>query len=453
MHHRAMILIIFALLLRGALPGAAIVQTPSAARSVDGSFAWLVERTAPAVVNIASPSRAIGFGQEFIEQPQASRRGRLQSVASGVIVTADGHILTNHHVVDRLSDIKVFLSDDRELDAKVVGTDPMTDIALLKVDAAGLPTLAAGDSSAVQAGDIALAIGTPFGLRQSVSMGIISGTGRRGLGIHRYEEFIQTDAALNPGSSGGALINLRGELIGIITAGKEYSGIGFAVPIHLALSVMDQILMYGRVIRGWLGVTVQPLTVPAARAFGVTGVVNGALVADVSADGPADRAGVLTGDIIVKVDGKPVRDDSDLNLVIAAKPPGTAVHVAAYRAGREREFTITLIEEPAGAKRRAESEAVSLPGGPLGLSVQPLTREASRELDLRRPTRGVIVTGVKPASRASAAELSEGDIILEVDRRAVTTTEDFYAAVSPSNMQPVLFLIERSGSRMFVVVE
>jgi serine protease Do len=420
--------------------------------SFDGGFADVVARTVTAVVNIASP-RAFGVDDAFIEQRDAPSQGKARFLGSGVIVTPDGYVLTSHHVVEHASEIRVVLSDNRELNAKIVGTDPNTDIAVLKVDAVDLPVLKFGNSSSVHVGDLALAIGEPFGLRQTVTMGIISATGRSGLGILSYEDFIQTDAAISPGSSGGPLINVRGELIGIVAAGRrDYGGVGFAVPVDLVHSIMDQILKYGVVMRGWLGATLQPLTLATARAFGLTNDLHGALVSDVSSDGPAGRAGVLSGDIIVEIDGKPLRDDRDLSVAIGTKMPGTVVRLTAYREGREREFTITLTQEPT-KEPRADRIRVFHFAGPLGLSVQTVTTEMSQSLDLPSQTRGAIVTEVESASRAAVADVREGDLIVEINRIPIRNTEDFYGAVRLSDMQPVLLLIERSGTRMFIVVE
>jgi serine protease Do len=358
-------------------------------------------------------------------------------------------------VIEGASDIKVFLSDNRQLDAQIVGSDPKTDVAVLKVDAAGLATIALGHSASVRAGDLVLAIGDPFGLRQTVTMGIVSATRRGGLGIEQYEDFIQTDAAIYQGSSGGPLINLRGELVGITTAGAaEYRGIGFAVPVDMARSVMDQVLLHGRVIRGWLGATVQAVTPATARIFGLTGDLRGALVADVEADSPANSAGLLAGDIITVLDGKPVHDDRDLNLMISTMEPGREVHLKAYREGRTTELIASLIEEPVRSVKRAERNTDPGFSPHLGLSVQAITTEISERLDLEPQTRGVIVTDVNQTGPAATAEVMEGDVIVEINRKPITDLGEFHNAVRQSNtQQPLLLLVERSGSRMFLVVD
>jgi len=430
----------------------ATVNPAKTEASLDGGFAAVVARSITAVVNIASTG-GLTFGGDFTEQPEGPRQARVRCLGSGVIVSPDGYIVTSNHVIQRASDIRVFLSDNRELTAQIIGTDPKTDIAVLKIPAVSLPVLPLGNSSSVHVGELAFAIGDPFGLRQTVTMGIISGKGRSGLGILHYEDFIQTDAAISPGSSGGALINVRGELIGIITAGnREYGGLGFAVPVDMVHSVMDEILMHGRVIRAWLGATLQPLTEATARAFGLTEQSRGALVADVAFGGPASGAGFQAGDVILEVDGKPLRDDRDLDLMIGGKTPGTIVRLTAYREGSEKEFTVTLVAEPS-PEASGQHDRVLRFSGPLGLSVQTITTEVSQSLNLRSGTRGVLVTDVESPSRAAGAAVMEGDIIIEINRHAVTNTEDFQDIVRASNNNPVLLLIERAGTRMFVVVE
>jgi serine protease Do len=435
-------------------------------------FSPVVKRTLVAVVNIASskvvrvpqtmpflsdPLFKQFFGDEFLRQWHVPREQRERSLGSGVIVRSDGHILTNNHVVEGATDIRVFLGESREVQGRIVGTDPKTDIAVLKVDATNLPVLAFGNSSEVRVGDFALAIGNPFGVGQTVTMGIISATGRGGLGIEDYEDFIQTDAAINPGNSGGALINVRGELIGInaaIVSGSGGSqGVGFAVPANMARSVMEQIVKRGRVIRGWLGIGIQPLTTATAKAFGLPGEPRGALVSDVSPGTPADRAGLLTGDIILEMDGTPVEDSRDLSLAIGAKSPGTTVRLTAFRGGRHREFTVTLGEQPAKTSEPSERPEDRDTRTGFGLSVQTLTPEIIRQLGLQPGMRGVVVTNVDPAGAAEDAGITRGDIILEANRKAMNTAEEFQAAVREAGKKPILLLIQRSTGRMFIVVE
>ena len=329
------------------------------------SFAPAVKKTLPAVVNISS-SRVVRtpagrempmdpffrqfFGDEFGRQFRVPRERREQSLGSGVIVSPNGYILTNNHVVNGATEIQVTLSDKREFKARVVGTDAKTDIAVLRIDAADLPALTIGDSSKIQVGDFALAIGDPFGVGETVTMGIISATGRGNLGIEDYEDFIQTDAPINPGNSGGALINDRGELIGINTAILSHEsggnqGIGFAIPVNLARQVMNQILEHGKVTRAYLGISMQELRPAMAKALGDP-QLHGALVGDVTANSPAQKAGIQRGDIVLEVNGTPVSDTNQLRNAVSMMSPGSVVKLKVFRRGSERELSAVLAELP-----------------------------------------------------------------------------------------------------------
>jgi serine protease Do len=320
------------------------------------------------------------FGDEFGPWFRVPRERREHSLGSGALVNSDGYLLTNNHVVQGAEEIKVSLYDKREMKAKVIGADPKTDIAVLKLEAKDLPVIVLGRSSNVEVGDIALALGNPFGIGQTVTMGIVSATGRGGLGIEDYEDFIQTDAAINPGNSGGALINVRGELIGINTAIISGSGgnqgVGFAVPVDLANQVMQQILQHGKVVRGWLGVVVQPVNPSIAKAFDLK-ESRGALIGDLTPDSPAARAGLQKGDIILELDGKPVVDSRDLSLKIGMMAPGSEVKLKVFRNGAERELTAKLGEMPA-KMGRSFGEPGSTGGFLEGLSVDELTSDAAR---------------------------------------------------------------------------
>src|SRR6266481_1630975 len=316
-------------------------------------FAPIVKEVLPSVVNISSSKIARSpdqfaqglpddplfrqfFGRQFGRGPEVPKQRREQSLGSGVIVSSEGYVLTNNHVVEGATDVKVTLSDKRELKAQIIGTDPKTDVAVLKLEGSNFPAITLGDSSKVQVGDYALAIGDPFGVGQTVTMGIVSAKGRSNLGIEDYEDFIQTDAPINPGNSGGALINDRGELVGINTAilshgsgGNE--GIGFAIPVNLAREVMNQILDHGKVTRGYLGIVVQPISPAMAKALGQGDQAKGALVGDVSAKGPAEASGIERGDIILDVNGQPVSDANDLRNTIAMMQPGKTVKLKISR--------------------------------------------------------------------------------------------------------------------------
>jgi serine protease Do len=458
-------------------PSIALAVAPAASSvselpSLGTGFTPVVERALPAVVNVSS-SRTVKtggtqatpffndpffrqfFGDQFSRQFQVPRERRERSLGSGVILTPDGYILTNNHVIDKATDIKVSLRDKREFKARLVGTDPKTDVAVLKIEATNLPTLTLGDSDKTRVGEIVLAIGDPFGVGETVTMGIVSATGRGNLDIEDYEDFIQTDAAINPGNSGGALINARGELVGINTAiltggGGGNQGIGFAIPINLARQVMEQILKTGHVVRGYLGVMIQPVTPGLAKAFGLTDV-KGAIVGDVTKDSPAARAGLLKGDVIVAMNGQPVKDSLELRLKVAQTPPGTEVRFTLRREGREKDVTVKLGELPEKAQAAAGGEAASSPLS--GVKVEDLTPDIAEQVGVARGTLGVVVDSVADDSPASDAGLRRGDVIEEVNHRGVPNVAAFDRAVREVGSKPVLLLVNRQGTTSFVVVE
>jgi serine protease Do len=371
-------------------------------------------------------------------------------------VSQDGNILTNNHVVNGATEIKVSLPDKRELDAKVIGTDPKTDVAVLKINAKDLPTLTLGDSSKMRVGDFAIAVGNPFGVGETVTMGIISATGRGGLGIEDYEDFIQTDAAVNPGNSGGALVNVHGELIGINTAilsgGGGSEGVGFAVPANMARDVMNQIVKSGKVTRGWLGVTVQPLTPSMAKAFGLNTDVRGALIADVAPDSPAAGSGLKKGDIILALNGQAVDDSRALSLKISQMAPGTAITLKVASEGKQRDVSAKLGEMPTPTASSGENGGNE--NGPrIGVSVEPLTPQLSQQLGLPSSTTGVVVTDVDPGSTAAEAGLHRGDVIEEVNHKTITNVDQFQNAIRQVDTQQLLLLIDRGGGHLYVVLE
>ncbi len=387
------------------------------------------------------------FRRFFDEGP----RQPVRAGGSGFILNSSGFIVTNNHVVEHAVDIQVKLGDGRELPAKVVGRDPKTDLALLKIDASGLPVIPLGDSTALQVGEPVMAIGNPFGLEQTVTTGIVSATGRV-IGSGPYDNFIQTDASINPGNSGGPLINTRGEVIGINTAifsrGGGSVGIGFAVPSSLAKTVITQLADHGKVERGWLGVTIQPLTRELATSFKRSDT-TGALVSAVVEGSPAEKAGLKTGDVIVEIDGKKVTKSTDLPGLVADVPVGRDVAIVAMREGRELKLDahIARLEDESAAKV-AETEGK----GQLGLSVQPLTPPIARELGLR-VKQGVLVREVVEGGRAAEAGIRVGDVIVEVDRRPVRTVADLTARLDKqAKDQPVVFLLNRDGQTMYVAI-
>jgi len=433
-------------------------------------FSSVLKPALPAIVNIHTSKvvKSRGsqmpffndpmFRQFFGDQPgmgEEPRSERERSLGSGVIVTSDGTILTNNHVIDGATDIKVDLSDKREFQAKLIGTDPKTDIAVLKIDATNLPMLAIGDSSKLRVGDVVFAIGEPYGLGGTATMGIISATGRGDLGIENYEDFIQTDAAINPGNSGGAMIDLHGNLIGINTAilaenGGGNQGIGFAIPINMACSVMDQIVSHGKVVRGYLGLVPQDVTPTLAKQFGLS-QANGALVGEVSPDTPAARAGVKRGDVILAVNGQPVGSANDLRLRISQTAPGTNVKLQIWREGKTQDVSLALGELPEKADKAGPEEGGS--GGLEGVDVQELTADIAEQLQLAPGTRGVVVTSVDPASAAAAADLRRGDVIQEVNHKPVTNVQQYREAVAAAGKQPVLLLVNHQGVTTYTVIE
>jgi serine protease Do len=428
-------------------------------------FGSILKPALPAVVNIAS-SRIVKMPQEpffndrffqrFFGGPQPPAERRQRGLGSGVIISPDGYVLTNNHVVEKATEIRVVLPDKRDFRGRVVGTDPKTDIAVVKIPATGLPTLILGDSSKIQVGDYALAIGDPFGIGETATMGIVSATGRGNLDIEDYEDFIQTDAAINPGNSGGALINARSELIGIntaILAGESggNQGIGFAVPINLARYVMEAILKHGKVVRGYLGVAIQEVTPDLAKAFNVPSE-KGALVSDVTPAGAAAKAGLQKGDIIEELNGQPITGPNDLKLKIASLTPGTTAHLKVNHGGQKKDVTVTLGELPEKTAQNAEAESGEQ--NPMrGVQVDDLTSEVARELGLRRDTKGVVVTDVDPDSPAGDAGLLRGDVIQEVNRRSVNSVSDFQRAVRQAGKQPLVLSVNRQGDAAYIVIQ
>ncbi len=392
------------------------------------------------------------FGDEF-GHPGIPKKFKSSALGSGVIVTADGYILTNYHVIKDADEIKVILNDKREFKGKVIGDDPQTDIAVIKVDAKDLPAVRMGDSGKLKAGDVVLAIGNPFGLNQTVTMGIVSAVGRVDIGISAYEDYIQTDAAINPGNSGGALVNANGELVGINSAifstSGGYMGVGFAIPSNMANSVAQSILKYGKVIRGWLGVTIQNLTPELAQSFGVK-EDKGALVTDVMENSPAGKAGFKRGDLIVEFDGKPVEDTTSLRNMVADTAPRKTVPVKVIRQGKEETLTVTIGELPAkmmAAKMVEHNNVLN------GVEVQELTPDLRAGLNIPADVGGVLVTGVSEDNPAYGL-VSKNDVIEEVDRKPVKDLkvyEEIVSKIGPSDT--VLLLLYRERGHIYVTIK
>jgi serine protease Do len=394
-----------------------------------------------------------GNGQGLPQQaPQSHREGGL---GSGVIVSPEGYILTNNHVVDGATDVRVTLPDRREFKATVIGTDARTDIALVKIDASGLPAITVGNSSKLQVGDSVLAIGNPYGVGQTVTMGIVSATGRSDLGIEEYEDFIQTDAPINPGNSGGALVNDRGELIGINTAilaqeSGGNQGIGFAVPVNLARQVMDQIENHGHVTRAYLGVNIEEVTPALAKAFGLNGP-EGALITAVSPDSPAEHAGLKVGDVILDINGAAVSERNQLRMQVSLMNPDQSVRLKVFRNGQNVDLTVRLAEMPGEKVAKADTGSQDHDAALQGVSVEDLDARTARQLGLPASTKGVVVTQVDPASQAASADLREGDVIQQVNHQPVDSASDFARAVKKSSGASLL-LVNRAGNEMFLAV-
>ena len=452
-----------------ATPNAAASPNEKAAQNPNAlGFAPVLKPALAAVVSITS-SRMVKvpqspfFNDPFFQQffggqmPSGPQQQREMGLGSGVIVTPDGYILTNNHVVAKSTDIKVMLPDKREFPGKVVGTDPQTDIAVVKIDATNLPTIALGDSSKLQVGDYAFAIGNPFGVGETATMGIISATGRNGLSIEDYEDFIQTDAAINPGNSGGALLNARGELIGINTAilsgsssgGNE--GIGFAIPINMAKYVMEQLLKHGKVVRGYIGVGIQELTPALAKAFKAP-AEKGALVGNVEPNSPGAKAGLERGDVITALNGQTVNGPNELRLQIATMTPGAVAHLKVLRNGEPRDVSVTLGQSP--SSKNGESNAGSAQSTPMrGVQVDELTPDIRQQLGLNADIKGVVVSDVASDSPAGDAGLERGDVIEQINRQPVNSVSDFERLIGQTGKQAVVLLINRHGSTTFLVVQ
>jgi serine protease Do len=440
------------------------------AQETGGDFSGIVQAAAPAVVNISAvklrqPDSSaddpfFDFFKDFFSPPYApglQKRWKEQSFGSGVIVSADGYVITNNHVVTNAEKIKVTLYDKRIVEGRVIGSDPKTDIAVIKIRADSLPTIPWGDSDALRVGEFVLAIGDPFGLSHTVTMGIISAVGRANVGIADYEDFIQTDAAINPGNSGGPLVNAEGNLIGINTAifsrSGGYQGIGFAVPSNMARRIMEQLIGEGRVIRGWVGVTIQELTPELSRKFRHESTA-GALVGESLPGSPAERAGITSGDIIVEFGGKDVEGPSEFKNMVARSTPGTRVPVAVLRSGKAMRFIVTVGElpreaEPPFPEYPMESERDAF----YGLSVIALTDDIARQLNIPTSSRGVVVVGVQEGSPSDDSGLRRGDLILEVEGTKIRGIADFRAVSADMQREDsVLMFINRGGRKFFVAV-
>jgi serine protease Do len=396
------------------------------------------------------------FGDDFYRQFETPRQRKEQSLGSGVIVDG-GYIVTNNHVIAKADEIKVVLSDKREFKGTLVGTDPKTDLAVIKIAASGLPTIPWGDSTTLEVGEYVLAVGNPFGLNQTITMGIVSAVGRANVGIADYEDFIQTDAAINPGNSGGALVNVKGELVGINTAiftrSGGYMGIGFAVPSQMVKAVIDSLVSKGKVVRGWLGVTIQEVSPELAKQFGLKNA-RGALVSDILDESPAAKAGISRGDVIIEVDHKPVENAVQLRNLVAGLAVGAKVNVKVIRDKKEKSVDVAIGEQPKDlARSGAPSPEEGGSGALAGLSVHDVTPEFAQRFGLPSDEEGVVVTRVEPGSLADDAGVQRGDLVLEINRQLVRNTKDFNRIAGEIGKDDsMLLLVNRQGQTLYITI-
>lgn len=449
-------------------PAIAVDSTPIVRDVKAGtSYAPIVKKAAPSVVNIYS-SRTIHmkysnpfendpfFRQFFGDQtPFGDNRDRTrheQSLGSGVIVSPDGYILTANHVVNGADEVKVALGDDdnKKFTAKIVGTDPQTDVAILKIEATGLPAVTLGDSDQLEVGDVVLAIGNPFGLGQTVTKGIISGLGRHYQDIGSpYQNFIQTDAAINPGNSGGALVDADGRLIGIntwiATSSGGSEGVGFAVPVNLARGVMNSLIAHGKVSRGYLGIHPEDVTPALAKAFGLA-KASGALVGDVFTNTPAEKAGIRSGDVITEFNGKPVADANALTLMVSQSAPDTETTVKIFRKNAAKTLNVKLGELP-GENAPSDNGKMSSNSPDTdaldGVTVQDLDSQARGQLEIPDNLKGALVINVDGDSNAAEAGLQKNDVILEINQQPVTSAEDAVKLAEKARGDQILLKVWR----------
>ena len=444
-----------------------------------GSFSNVVKRVAPSVVKITTSTKARkvaananqfpGFDNPMFRQFFGGRIPEIQQppqsgLGSGVIISNDGFIATNNHVVQGADEVIVTLDDGRELKAKVVGRDPQTDIAVIKVNATDLPAITFADSNQIEVGDRVLAIGNPFGIGETVTTGIVSAKGRRpGLGLD-YEDFVQTDAAINPGNSGGALVDVQGRLIGINTAilsrNGGFQGVGLAVPANLVNQVADGLVKHGKVVRGYLGVGAQDLTPTLAESLGLK-AQRGALVADVQPDSPAAKGGLKNGDVITGVNGQPVEDANKLTFSVGAVSPGTKLELDVVRDGKTEKVKLTAGERPSNVARagrngrNAEPEELAKndEGVLNGVSVDDIAPQMRNQLNLPARLKGAVITNVEPDSPAAKAGLRPGDVILEINKQPVTSAQDAVELSTKADGRKTLLRLYSRGSTIFVVVD
>lgn len=458
-------------------PASSVTQAHPSDTAVGRGFAHIVKTVRPAVVNItASKVMGTGFsdapdlpglpdwfkfgprdkhsyGTPPFSNPWQEPRGK--GMGSGVIVSPEGYVVTNHHVVDGAKTVTVALLDKREFTGSIVGSDPQTDLAVIKIQGTNLPFIAWGNSSQLEVGDYVLAIGSPFGLRSTVTQGIVSAKGR-GVGITQYEDFIQTDAAINPGNSGGALVNMHGELVGINTAILSrtggYQGVGLAIPASIGQHVYASLVSTGKVTRGFLGVGIQALTPELAKSFHLDRP-DGAIVTEVRDASPADQAGLRRGDTIIGYQDQPIAGPRELQRAVTTTPVGTKVTITVMRDGTEQVLRTTIVEHPVG-QRVAASQQPDSESRLAGLTVEDLTPRTAKQLGIGGHVAGVVVTDIRAGSQAEQAGLVQGDVIREINHTPVESSQDFRQAVNAlPKEQTILLFINRQGTSLFLTVK
>ncbi len=435
------------------------------------AFASVVKKAEPAVVHVAVEKSVKGggnipgnpfdffndpfferfFGPQFrhprMDPRKKPRQFKQRAAGSGFIISPDGYILTNNHVVEKADKITVRLNDKREFTARVIGTDPQSDVALIKIDGNNLPVLPLGDSDKIEVGEWVIAIGSPFELNQTVTVGVVSAKGRNRMGINDYENFIQTDAAINPGNSGGPLLNIYGQAIGINTAifsrSGGYMGIGFAIPINMAKTIEQQLRKYGKVTRGWLGVVIQDLDEDLAKSFGLDRA-QGALVSEVSDNSPAAKAGLRQGDVLVAYNGTPLTNVADLRNKVAMTAPGTRVTLELIRDGHKKKVEVTIGEQPSDFSTRVRTGSAESPLAAMGLTLQDLTPELADQFGYK-VNQGVLVAGVAPDSPAERVGMQAGQLIEEVNKQRVRNLRELKKVLKRSKHPKEVLLRVRAG--------
>jgi len=448
-------------------------QLPKELSGENAAFSGVANVISPVVANISTsktvarkdtsgnPHSFDGPFNDFFESFDIPKKWKEQSLGSGVVVSSDGYIITNYHVVEKSDEIKVILFDQQNYKGKIIGTDPKTDLAVIKIPATNLPAIKWGDSDKLQVGEFVLAFGNPYSLGHTVTMGIVSALGRANVGIADYEDFIQTDAAINPGNSGGPLVNIKGELVGINTAifsrTGGYQGIGFAVPSNMARSVMTQLMNEGKVTRGWLGITIQNLTPELAKEFDLK-KSSGALVTDIFKGSPAEKAGIRRGDVILEINGKEIRNVESLRNIVAQSKVGSRIKLEVLRNGRTLSTNVSVTEFPqelAHADKEESMDDIFTKDKALaGMSVMDLTRDIAKQLGLSKNDKGVVIVKVDPDSAAEDAGLKKGDLIQEVNKKRIKDLNDFNK-IRPGlrDGDTVLLFINRSGNKFYITLK